>query len=1107
MSILSILRDLNQVLTELSAKQILPVSKALNETYYFLLTVIKDLFLRFIKLHWIFNYILLPLKRPISSISFLKIEPYAAFLFDFQSILQLDHNPLVLGFLNSFFLTLPVSIVHFSAIRRLLIQGVPAACYTLGGYIAGQILLYSCIIFGVQNVMIRWLTLEPLNYIYGLVLIGRIVFSTYSESFLEINSWKHPLYKKFFIISLFLGWCEQGTLFPFLSNITFSPNPTVLHGIRSNHIILYFLQNIIYIIGLIIGSIVFTGGWMWLFLRLKKYIFDTYYFLRNKFIHRVNNITFYLSTIVAITTLPYYAIFFVTLGPLGFVSEDGAFNELTNMFSNYYINEGGCQLVSVISIDPEVAEFKYFPFNRGSYLLFPEMDHTLSLEDLAYGADFAWLKRLENLSAAFVMGHQKGRDLSRQLGFAESISSSKNKKLVTGSFSKKSSHTFDPDAPVGKLPAATPVITYRYYLNESFINQNFENTHYSFNIFSATKWLVQLSQNLLRDLTSPTFSSSYGIETEIETTDRNLLLDRLTIWYDLQETIQRAEETDSEVFIARNTLQNEQCFPGTFRVDQGYLVEEHPEVGMRLRQYYNNCNFFKILKTLDIGSFFNRLPKKYRLNGKQELDLYIKRRILLEFYNNIRPYMDVSKPAFEVFQEFFGGSKHITSQAYRQQFAGTLRNVDKYYSLKLDEEDYRQFNEDPFLKYIDYFDFGLFNGPILKNYQYFKNKILVSNTKLVDIDPEERLVRYQDQKYDFESTIVKGLDSHIQKEINEDDDDVYENSEENENDEVLSSPASELIEQDTQSNEPALETESDSSKISKGKIFNYLEPFFNDYDEINRNPLVLSFDQPTYKLSKLDVGPEPHEELSLYLKDRDFEEFNEDLVDYQIKDKVDAMNLSFDNLNCLPLYTSWDDALTKLVISNRALTKEFAGSYMIVTPRFLKLTTLDYANNYLLKAKKYFVKKLKVYLNLLNSKNNENPIVMKFTSWPIATEIFTDGLRENSSIPYLVLKEDEPKDEKEITDDLSEYIFKTVDGTGIPFTRKWMFEIARENMRNTRDLLTIFVPEKAGYFWPGTRNKIRTSENLNPLQVKVFEDLNRLKARFSSKSKNSDSEN
>lgn len=1115
MSIISIVRDLNQVLTELSAKQILPVSKVLNETYSFLLTVIKDLFLRFIKLHWVFNYILLPLKTPISHYSFLTSEPYAALLFDFQEILQLDHNPLVLGFLNSIFFTLPVSIVHFSAIRRLLIQGIPAACYTLGGYITGQILFYSCIIFGIQSLMIRWLTLEPFNYIFGLVLIGRIIFSTYSESFLELNTWNNPIYKKFFITSFLLAWCEQGTLFPFLSNITFSPNPTILHGIRSNHIILHFLQNIIYIFGLIFGSIVFTYGWMWLFLRLKKYIFDTYYFLRSKFINRVNNYTFYLSTIVGITTLPFYAIFFATLGPLGFVSEDSAFNKVTNMFSNFYINEGGCQLVSVISIDPEIAEFKYFPFNRGSYLLFPEMDHTLSLEDLAYGAEFAWLKRLENLSAAFVMGLQKGRDLSRQLGFADTVSSSKNKRLVTGSFSKKSSHNFDPDAPVGKLPAATPIITYRYYLNESFINQNLENIHYSFNIFSATKWLVQLSQNLLRDLISPNFSSIYGLETETETTDRNLILDRLTIWYDLQETIQRTEETDSEVFVARNTLQNEQCFPGTFRVDQGYLVEEHPEVGMRLRQYYNNCNFFKILKTLDIGSFFNRLPRKYRLNGKQELDLYIKRQILLEFYNNIRPYMDVSKPAFELFQEFFGGSKHITSQVYRQQFTGTLRNVDKYFSLKLDEKEYRQFNEDSFLKYIDYFDFGLFNGPILKNYQYFKNKILISNTKISDVENEDRLVQYKDQKYDFESSIVKGLDYQVQKETNEDDEegenyDEYENEDEetNENndnvsEETLTSRVSETIEQNTQSNELSLETGKDSSKISKGKIFNYLEPFFNDYDQINRNNLVLSFDQATYKLSKLDVGPEPHEELFLYLKEREVDESSEDLFDYKTKDKdskMDAMNISFENLNCLPLYTSWDDSLNKLIISNRALTKEVAGSYMIVTPQFIKLTTLDYANNYFLKAKKYFVNKLKVYFKLANSKNTENSFVLKFTSWPIETEIFTDGLRENSPIPYLVLKEDEPEDENEIKDDLSEYIFKAVDGTGIPFTRKWMFEIARENARDMRPLLTMFIPEKSGYFWPGTRNIIRTSEKLNPLQVKVFEDLNRLKARFSNKS-------
>uniref|UniRef100_UPI003002EB47 conserved chloroplast protein Ycf1/TIC214 n=1 Tax=Prototheca paracutis TaxID=2034905 RepID=UPI003002EB47 len=1122
MSIISIVRDLNQILTELSAKQILSVSEALNETYSFLLTVIKDLFLRFLKLHWIFNYILLPLKVPTSSFTFLKSEPYAALLFEFQEVLQLDHNPLILGFLNSFFFTLPVSIVHFSAIRRLLIQGIPAACYTLGGYIAGQVLFYSCILFGIQSLMIRWLTLEPFNYIFGLILIGRIIFSTYSERFIELKTWDHPIYKKFFITSFLLAWCEQGTLFPFLSNITFSSNPTILCGTQANHIILFFLKNFIYILGLIIGSIVFTGGWMWLFLRLKKYIFDTYYFLRSKFINRVNKSIFYLSTFVGLATLPFYAIFFVTLGPLGFVSEDSAFNNVTSMLSNFYINEVGCELASVVSIDPQVAEFKNFPFNRGSYLIFPEMDHTLSLEDLAYGADFAWVKRLENLSAAFVMGLQKGRDLSRQFGFSESLSSSKNKKLVTGSFSKNGSRNFDPDSPVGRLPAATPIITYRYYLNESFLNRNLEDTHYSFNIFLATRWLVELSQKLFSDLLSPTFSSSYGLTTEVESTDRNIFLDRLIIWYDLQETVQRTEETDSEVFVARNTLQNEPCFPGTFRIDQGYLVEEHPEVGMRLRQYYNNCLLFKILKTLDIGSFFNRLPRKYRLNGKQEIDLYIKRKILSEFYNNIRPYMGISESIFDMFQEFFGGSKHIASQVYRQQFIGTLRNIDKNFSLKLDENEHRQFNEDSFLKYIDYFDFGLFNGPKLKSYQFFKNKIIISTKKTSDSGNKKRLAQYKDQKYDFEKNPVIILPNQAQinetedeydnedeyenedEEVNEDEEDIDENANQEETVDTYTSAA---IENNATSNDLLSTYEKDSSKNSKVKIFNYLEPFFADYDQIDRNNVVLSFDQPTYKLSKLDIGPEPHEELYPYLKERQIDESSEVLFDYTIKNnidkvsKIDATNLSFENQNGIPVYTSWNSTLKKLIITNKALTKELAGSYMIMTPQFLKLTTLDYANNYFIKAKKYFVKNLKTYFRLAKSKNSQTPLVMEFLSWPIETEIFTDGPREKSPIPYLVLKEDEPKDEKEIQDDFSGYLFKAIDGTGIPFTRKWMLENAREVSRDMRPLLTIFIPEKAGYFWPGTRNKIRTIEEVNPFEFHIFKEL---KNRFLSKSEDTE---
>uniref|UniRef100_UPI003002C983 conserved chloroplast protein Ycf1/TIC214 n=1 Tax=Prototheca miyajii TaxID=2034260 RepID=UPI003002C983 len=1114
MKIISIIRDITQILTEITSVHVLPISKVIKEIFNYLLYLGKHKILSIFKFQWLFNYSLLYLVKTNIPRCFAANIGEAS-LFDFNEVFQLGQNPLVLGILNSFFLTLPVSIVHFSAIRRLIISGIPAASYTLGGYIVGQILFYSCVIFGIRSLMIPWLTLEPLNYIFGLILVGRIIYSTRFESFVEIQTWdwRHPKYQNHFINSFLLAWCEQGTLFQYLSNLTFSANPTILQGFQSNHIILFFLDNFTYIMGLFLGSVIFTGFWMWFFLRVKKYIFDNYYLLRSKFINRLNNYIYLLTTTISLATIPYYAFAFVLLGPLGFVSEDSALNKITNCFSNFYINEASTELASIISIDPEVVEFKHFPFNRGSFLLFPETDRTLSLEDLAYGAEFAWVKRIENLSTSFVMGHHRGRSLSKRVGFRKIKAGPK--RLTKASFARrKTSQTkttkgkgrkVDVETIKRKLPTATKLITYRYMLNEGIESgRRADYVLYNYSLLSIIKSMPFIKKLPWRDFIEDGFLYNRYEESESVGLKRNRIIDRFTLWYDLQDRKQ-GDVVDSLSFLPRHALQSEHCFPPTFRTDQYALTEDYPELGMRLRQYYNNSLIYKILVALDITSFVNRLPKKYKLSGIQEFDLFVKRQILSEYYNSIRLYMDSNELLLSIFREFFGGSKNIVSQVYHQQFTGTLRNIDKYFSLRIDDVKRRRFIKDRFLKYIDYFNFGVFKGPWLKSYK-FKGDV-ITLTKGYNAKEKSGLYFFKrnngrggggsneelkEPKPNFARVFLRKMTTWSPHPDSKDKDYVRR---------LMAAYGPEI---------PFPEIHPDDDERID---YEYLFPSFNEYDKVDRNKVVLSFDQPLYISSEWDVGPEPHEELYPYIITNHLEDSIEKLYSYKIKDKTrktettitrrESQNLSFADQICLPFYITWNRELNlrQVLFSNKVFRRN--NQIIYLSHKFLKTATLDYANDYLSKIKEFVSGKTKRYLNGLKVIKDFNKrsaqgrrYYFTFGYWPMSNDVFTSETPDKSPIPYLVLKEEERKDKIVPEDDLSEDIFEASDNSGIPFIRKWLLENSREEGRDMRALLSIFVPQKGGYFWPGTRNKIKTEEDIDEVKKQIFDELNKIKNRF-----------
>jgi hypothetical protein len=405
MSFVTSIRDYVETLNTISdnLKHDLTITRFVSETSIYFLKTLQVAFFYIIRFQWVRDFTLLPIVLPKLSASIFKetffLETPSQVFFDFLEIPDLHQNKFLLGFFNSFFLSLPISVVYIVSIRRLLIQGIPAGVYSIGGYLIGQILFLSCTIFGLRQFLVPWLTVEPLSYILGLILIFRIIYSMTRENLTELKGWFSPEYKTFFLTSFLLAWCEQSSIFQYLGNLTASSNVTILETFSSSSPISSFVTHFFYIFGIITGSLVFTFFWGIFFLQLKNWcILYTPIFI-SSFIQFINKTSFVLALAFSLTSIPFYGLDYLATGPLGFVSQD-------NLFKNTVFDQRNEKLEAV---DPRLSDletnYKFIhidvsPFDRGEYLLYSEGAQPLSFEDLNYRGEFDWTGRSNNQGLA-----------------------------------------------------------------------------------------------------------------------------------------------------------------------------------------------------------------------------------------------------------------------------------------------------------------------------------------------------------------------------------------------------------------------------------------------------------------------------------------------------------------------------------------------------------------------------------------------------------------------------------------------------------------------------------------------------------------------------------
>ena len=400
MSFVTITRDYVEFLNNLSDtfSGVIPISEFLKESIIYFLKTVQYVFIYIISFQWVRDFSLLPIVVPQLSTALVKekffLESSSNIFFNFLEIPSLRQNSFILGFFNSLSLTFPISIIHILTIRRLYIKGIPSAVFSISGYLIGQIFFIICVIFGFRNIITPWFTLEPLNYLLGLVIIFRLIYTMTQENLRELNGWNQPQYKNFFLISFLLAWCEQSSIFQYLGNLNFSPSASLLEINTFSTNFNTFLDHALYIFGLSLGCILFTIFWGVVFLQIKNlFIRYTPLFLSN-FIQSINTGSFILAIGLSLSSIPFYGFDYLATAPFGFVSQDRVFKN--TIFDQYNIKDSvlGLGISSQFaSLDIDVS-----PFDRGRYIVFPERTMPFDFEDLNYRGEAEWTTRYDKVS-------------------------------------------------------------------------------------------------------------------------------------------------------------------------------------------------------------------------------------------------------------------------------------------------------------------------------------------------------------------------------------------------------------------------------------------------------------------------------------------------------------------------------------------------------------------------------------------------------------------------------------------------------------------------------------------------------------------------------------
>nr|BBN51374.1 conserved hypothetical protein [Halimeda borneensis] len=333
---------------------------------------------------------------------------------------------------------------------------------------------------------------------------------------------------------------------------------------------------------------------------------------------------------LALTSFPYYGFDYLFANPLGFISQDKIWEDLRLPLlktDTGDANKGRLgEKSSYASVDTDFSLFDRAYYGGGPFVEF-------NIESLNYKKEYAWRSRFDRLSS---------RNLTRGGGLLAKylqIDDTPNIESI-----KKESETLQP---VKKKIEST----------EEIVTSESDSDSETQNFFDSYEDLEDLITRFIED---------YAAEANIEDPEVPDLPDEQMIHFSAFSEIAKYGFDLFSMFEA---------------------VELDPfdqPLAAELKEKYSANFIYRFLVHFDISNFLKRQP--YKLTSKEEISLFENRLALGEYYNTLRSYSNLGLDE-EPGQSLFCGPKSYVNRIYNQQFKGTLKIVERLFSIHLDNDE------------------------------------------------------------------------------------------------------------------------------------------------------------------------------------------------------------------------------------------------------------------------------------------------------------------------------------------------------------------------------------------------------------------------------------
>ena len=628
-------------------------------TLFFLLDSCKFLIHYILTFKWFSDFCFLKISIPKIIYSSFNDNPIfdnpSFYLFNFFDTPDFIQSPFFSGLINSCLFSLPFSANQILLLRRVTVEGVYAGTAAGLGLVIGQLIFMICVVCGFRFIIFPWLSAEFLHYLLGLILTLSAVYVIANKPIRRIKLSESKTLIRIFIFHIGMTWTEQTTFFPYLSNISFSPEPTIFEMLNSDDSIEALLDHWAYSSGLLVGSTIvtfFCGCFVfWLGYALSTRLSFSY----SRWVRTIHYGSLITLIAFSLTSFAYYSFDYVTTATFGFISEDDGLRNYHIKTTSGDFKKGRLgEYSSHTSLDTDAA-----PFDRGRYLTSSEVE--LTYEDLNYQGEYIWRSRNDRLSSGspglinkLIRKFLPRLKRSRFAIFGKALFRKKVQKQKLNKYKLEKQAVEETKKQVEKLAEEE----YEYIDDE---NEEYEDDDEDLNLDIFLPFYNYICE---REDLIQRFIDNYQIDTQ-----QSVAPD---FYHDIgQEPYSAFSELAKYGF-------------DSFASFEDVESDEFEEtLGKRLKtKYYSNW-VYKYLLSFDFIEFLSRQPKKYFLTGEEESLLFNRRLLLANYYDGLRGYFQT--PYSDTYEDLFIGSKSYANKVYNQQFIGTLKIIRKLFEINLND--------------------------------------------------------------------------------------------------------------------------------------------------------------------------------------------------------------------------------------------------------------------------------------------------------------------------------------------------------------------------------------------------------------------------------------